>query len=61
MEGALVVLVIVVVVVAIDAIGRFDERRAKRPPSGRTGKHPPTIDSTITTSQKIVVDLTRRD
>jgi hypothetical protein len=56
MEGALVVFVIVVVIVAIDAIGRLDERHAKR-----RGKHSPTSDSTITTSQKIVVDLTRRD
>ena len=57
MEGALVVFVIVVVIVAIDAIGRFDERRAKR----RAKRHAPTIEEAITTSQKIVVDLTRRD
>ena len=54
MEGALVVLVIVVLVVAVDAIGRFDERRTKQPPTEDK-------DPALSSSQKIVVDLTRRD
>jgi len=52
MDSALVVLVIVVALVAIDAIGRLDERR----------QHPKKdADAAITTTGKIVVDLTGRD
>jgi hypothetical protein len=47
----LVVLAIVVAVVAIDAIGRLDERRP-RPNKKR--------DQTVISTQKIIVDLTRR-
>jgi len=48
MEGALLVLAIVVVIVAVDAIGRFDERRAPRP------------DEKAIVTEKIVVDLKGR-
>jgi hypothetical protein len=48
----LVVLAIVVALVAIDAIGRLDERHpAKRKPK----------DPTIISTQKIVVDLSKRN
>jgi hypothetical protein len=47
----LVVLAIVVAVVAIDAIARLDERRPPR--------HKPANDNLVST-QKIIVDLTRR-
>ena len=52
METAVfVILAIVVALVAIDAIGRLDERRPrKRPPR----------DETAITTQKIVVDLSKR-
>jgi hypothetical protein len=49
MELVLVVLAMVVTIVAIDAIGRFDERRPKPPP-----------ETPITTG-KIVVDMDSRD
>jgi hypothetical protein len=49
----LVVLAIVVAVVAIDAIGRLDERGAKP-------KKPTTRDQTMISTQKIVVDLSKR-
>ncbi len=52
MDAALVVLVIVVVLVGIDAIGRLDERRT---PASKP------VDDRVITTQKIVVDLTRRD
>lgn len=52
MDVALVVLAIVVALVAIDAIGRLDERKPR----------PPVRDSDPgITTQKIVVDLSRRD
>jgi hypothetical protein len=51
MEIALVVLAIVVALVAIDALGKLDERRQRLPPA----------DPTVTSTQKIVVDLTDRD
>ena len=44
----LIVLGIVILVVAIDAIGRFDERK------------PPPRDPTVISTQKIIVDLTKR-
>jgi len=53
MDSALVVLVIVVALVAIDAIGRLDERRQHDPKKD--------ADAPITTTGKIVVDLTGRD
>jgi hypothetical protein len=48
----LVILAIVVAIVAIDAIARLDERRKRAPPSPR--------DETLISTQKIVVDLTKR-
>jgi hypothetical protein len=48
----LAVLAIVVVLVAIDALGRLDERRPRRAK--------PKADLSITSSQKIVVDLSKR-
>lgn len=52
METAVfVVLAIVVALVAIDAIGRLDERRPR--------KQPPRDETGIST-QKIVVDLSKR-
>lgn len=51
METAVfVILAIVVALVAIDAIGRLDERRPRKPPR----------DETAITTQKIVVDLSKR-
>lgn len=51
METAVfVVLAIVVALVAIDAIGRLDERRPKKQ----------LRDETAITTQKIVVDLSKR-
>jgi len=47
----LVILAMVVAVVAIDAIGRLDERR--RPPQK-------SADESIISTQKIVVDLSKR-
>jgi len=47
----LVVLAIVVAVVAIDALGRLDERGAK----------PKKRDQTMISTQKIVVDLSKRN
>jgi len=44
----LIVLGIVILIVAIDAIGRFDERR------------PRPRDQTLISTQKIIVDLTKR-
>ncbi|HUS31355.1 MAG TPA: hypothetical protein VMZ53_22745 [Kofleriaceae bacterium] len=52
MESAvLVVLAIVVALVAIDALGRLDERRPKSKPKK---------DQTVISTQKIVVDLSKR-
>ena len=48
--AALIVLAIVVGVVAIDALGRLDERRPAEP-----------SEADVTTTQKIVVDLSDRD
>jgi hypothetical protein len=53
----LVVLAIVVALVAIDAIAKLDERAARRREAA--GKTPRRDDGTITT-QKIVIDLSRR-
>lgn len=51
METAvLIILAIVVAVVAIDAIARLDERRPRPQPR----------DETLISTQKIVVDLTKR-
>lgn len=47
----LVVLAIVVAVVAIDALGRLDERHPKKPAKK---------DESIISTQKIVVDLSKR-
>jgi hypothetical protein len=52
MTAVLIVLAAIVVVVAVDAIGRLDERGKREPPPK---------DPSITTSQKIVVDLSKRD
>jgi hypothetical protein len=51
MDTALVVLAIVVSLVAIDALGKLDERKQRTI----------TRDPSVTTTQKIVVDLTDRD
>jgi hypothetical protein len=48
----LVVLAIVVALVAIDAIGRLDERHPRQGKKKR--------DQTVISTQKIVVDLTKR-
>jgi len=48
----LVLLAIVVALVAVDAVGRLDERH---PPA-----EPPSGDATAITTQKIIVDLTKR-
>ena len=48
----LLVLAIVVAVVAIDAIARLDERRPRRREVPR--------DDTAVSTQKIIVDLTKR-
>jgi hypothetical protein len=58
METAvLVVLAIVVALVAIDAIGKLDERAARKREA--SGKAPRRDDGGIST-QKIVIDLTKR-
>jgi hypothetical protein len=46
----IVLLVLVVAVVAVDALARLDERRRPPKPS----------DPIISTTQKIIVDLTKR-
>jgi hypothetical protein len=53
----LIVLALVVALVAIDAIARLDERAARR--RQKSGKAPKRDDGGITT-QKIVIDLSRR-
>jgi hypothetical protein len=53
MTAVLVVLAAIVVVVAIDAIGRLDERGKKPEAKPR--------DPSVTTSQKIIVDLSKRE
>ena len=50
----LVVLAVVVALVAIDAIARLDERRQPRLPP------PKPRDETMISTQKIIVDLTKR-
>jgi hypothetical protein len=52
----LVVLAIVVALVAIDALARLDERAARR--RAAAGNPPP--DETIISTQKIVIDLSKR-
>jgi hypothetical protein len=49
----LVILAVVVALVAIDALGRLDERAAKRRPVSHS-------DERMISTQKIVVDLTKR-
>ncbi len=44
----LVLLGLVILVVAVDALGRFDERR------------PPPRDQALVSTQKIIVDLSKR-
>jgi hypothetical protein len=51
----LVVLALVVALVAIDALGRLDERAAHKREAGR-----PTADERLISTQKIVVDLSKR-
>ena len=51
----LVVLAVVVALVAIDAIARLDERRQPRLPPPSPGR-----DETMISTQKIIVDLTKR-
>jgi hypothetical protein len=48
----LVVLAVVVALVAVDAIARLDERRPRR--------KPPAQDEASISTQKIIVDLTKR-
>jgi len=50
----LVVLAVVVALVAIDAIARLDERRQPRLPKSKPR------DETMISTQKIIVDLTKR-
>lgn len=58
MDTALVVLAIVVALVAFDAIGWLPRPGGKKDNDHR---RPPTDRSHVTTTQKIVVDLTGRD
>ncbi|HEX5063060.1 MAG TPA: hypothetical protein VFV99_26980 [Kofleriaceae bacterium] len=51
----LVVLAVVVALVAIDAIARLDERKQPRLPPSSSGR-----DETMISTQKIIVDLTKR-
>ena len=53
MTLVLVVLVVVVTLVAVDAIGRLDERHARK-------RHNEPAREVVT-SEKIVVDLSNRD
>jgi hypothetical protein len=50
----LIILAVVVAGVAIDAIARLDERRPRRP------KPMPPADANLVSTQKIIVDLTKR-
>ena len=50
----LVILALVVAVVAVDAIARLDERRPCRHAT------PEARDEDLTSTQKIIVDLTKR-
>jgi hypothetical protein len=50
----LVILALVVAVVAIDAIARLDERRPRREPETEAA------DESLISTQKIIVDLTKR-
>ncbi len=51
----LVVLAVVIALVAIDAIGRLDERGARRQKA-----EPRASDEASITTQKIIVDLSKR-
>jgi len=53
----LVVLAVVVALVAIDAIAKLDERAARKREA--RGKGPPR-DETVISTQKIVIDLSKR-
>jgi len=52
----LIGLAIVVALVAVDAIARLDERRRRDPPSDTDAER----DRNVTSTQKIVVDLSKR-
>ena len=52
----LIGLAIVVALVAVDAIARLDERRRRDPPSDTDTER----DRNVTSTQKIVVDLSKR-
>lgn len=52
--AVLVVLAVVITLVAIDAIGKLDERGARRRDSQQQG------DERVITTEKIVVDLSKR-
>ncbi len=52
--AVLVVLAVVITLVAIDAIGKLDERGARRRNSQQQG------DERVITTEKIVVDLSKR-
>jgi hypothetical protein len=52
--AVLVILALVVALVAIDAIARLDERRPRQEPE------PETADERLISTQKIIVDLTKR-
>ena len=55
--AVLVVLALVVAIVAIDAIARLDERAQRR----REARMPPqSKDPSVISTQKIVVDLSKR-
>jgi hypothetical protein len=53
----LVVLAVVVALVAIDAIARLDERSARR---RNAANKPAARDDGLVSTQKIVIDLSRR-
>lgn len=55
--AVLVALALVVAIVAIDAIGRLDERALRR---RQASKPAPPTDPSIISTQKIVVDLSKR-
>lgn len=54
--AVLVILALVVAVVAIDAIARLDERRPRREPETDTEAQ----DESAISTQKVIVDLTKR-
>jgi hypothetical protein len=53
----LIVLAVVVALVAIDAIAKLDERAARKREAAGKGRR---RDDGLVTTQKIVIDLTRR-